>query len=194
MELVFKHSAEATALLTLLPIYETKSSAAFHATLKAICDLYDLRKDGFDCVANKAMYLSTMNSARSGKERRLDYVLAEHVDERRLVRIVEVGPGGGVVLDLLEKRFENAEVIGIDTSRLVVEALRRRKAQLHRRWQIVEADAFELPAVVGDGAVDAVIFCSVLHEIYSYVQYSDDNGVLGRFRLGSVRDLLRAAF
>lgn len=51
MELTFKESPEATALLTLLPIYESKSSAAFHAALKALCDLYGLRNDDFNQVA-----------------------------------------------------------------------------------------------------------------------------------------------
>ena len=65
--------------------------------LKSLCDLYGLRKDEFDRVANEASYLATMNAARTDKERMLDFV--------RPGRIVEIGPGGGVVLDLLEARF-----------------------------------------------------------------------------------------
>lgn len=182
-----EESEEARALLTLLPIYERKSSAAFHATLKALCDLYGLRKDEFDRMANEDRYLEHMNSARSDKARMLDYV--------RAGRIVEIGPGGGVVLDLLEERFEGSEVIGIDASRMVVEALEKRRTSERRRWRILEADAYAMKDYVGTDSVDTVVFCSLLHEIYSYAEYPpDDGGPPERFRLEAVRDLLRAAF
>jgi SAM-dependent methyltransferase len=184
--LTFRESAETTALLTLLPIYERKSSAAFHAMLKLLCDVYGLRKDEFDRVANEELYLAHMNSARNDKQRMLDWV--------RPGRIVEVGPGGGVVLDLCEARFPGSDILGIDASRMVAEALRRRKADERHRWEVRHADAFNLPDLVGAGSVDCVIFCSLLHEIYSYVEHPGDDGVPRRFRLESVRDLLRAAW
>jgi SAM-dependent methyltransferase len=49
---------------------------------------------------------------------------------------------------------------------------------------LIQADAFALPDHVGPGTVDTVVFCSVLHEIYSYMGWSLDR----------VRDLLRAAW
>ena len=183
----YRDSDEAAALVRLLSIYETKSSARFHAILKLLCDLYELRKDEFDRVANEAAYLATMNAARSDKERLLDFV--------RPGRVVEVGPGGGVVLDLLEDRFPAAEVIGLDASAEVVAALEARRARDHRRWRIIRGDAFELPALVGAGAVDSIVFCSVLHEIYSYVERAGDDGSPPRrFRLEAVRDLVREAW
>lgn len=183
----FEETEEAAALLTLLPIYEQRSSTAFHATLKMLCDVYGLRKDEFDRVANEGQYLVHMNSARNDKARMLDHV--------RSGRIVEVGPGGGVVLDLLAERFPDAEVIGLDVSRMVVEALRARQQREGRRWTIIESDAFRLSDLLGAASVDTVIFCSLLHEIYSYLEYpSDADGQRGRFRLESVRDLLRAAY
>jgi SAM-dependent methyltransferase len=177
----YHDSEEAAALITLLAIYEKKSSARFHQTLKALCDLYDLRKDDFDRLSNEQAYLAHMNSARSDKARMLDYV--------RRGRIVEVGPGGGVVLDLLEDRFPDAEIIGLDASAEVVASLATRRARDHRRWRVVHADAFALPEHLGTDSVDTVIFCSVLHEIYSYVERDGR-----RFRLESVRDLLRASW
>lgn len=184
--LTFRESAETTALLTLLPIYERKSSAAFHAMLKLLCDVYGLRKDEFDRVANEELYLAHMNAARNDKQRMLDHV--------RPGRIVEVGPGGGVVLDLCEARFAGSEILGIDASLMVAEALRRRRADERHRWEVRHADAFHLPAIVGEGAVDTVIFCSLLHEIFSYVEHAGDDGAPRRFRLEPVRDLLRAAW
>lgn len=181
----FEASAEATALLTLLPTYEKKSSAAFHATLKTLCDLYGLRKDDFDRLANENTYLQHMNDARSDKERMLDHA--------RAGCIVEIGPGGGVVLDLIEARFPTSRVVGVDVSRLVVETLQQKREREKKRWTVIEADAFELDAHFEPGTVTTVVLCSVLHEIYSYVEYPVD-GVPRRFRLESVRDLLRACY
>ena len=184
---------ESAALITLLGLYETRSQAAFHAMLKALCDLYGLRKDELDRVANEASYLETMNAARSDKARMLDFV--------RPGRIVEVGPGGGVVLDLLEERFPDSEIIGLDLSREVVAALEQRArlprvsgaaagetapaAGAGRRWRVVLGAAEELARHV-PAPVDTVVFCSILHEVYSYTE--------PRFSLESVRRVVAAAF
>ncbi len=193
----FAASPEADALITLLPIYETRSQAAFHTMLKALCDLYGLRKDDFDRVANEASYLDTMNAARTDKQRMLDFV--------RPGRIVEIGPGGGVVLDLLEDRFATAEIIGVDLSREVIAALAARAKANGRRWRVVLGAAEKLNELVGDnsvdgqglpltgsiaesrcGSIDTVVFCSILHEVFSYTE--------PHFRLESVRDVIRAAW
>jgi SAM-dependent methyltransferase len=102
----------------------------------------------------------------------LDYVTGNE--------IVEIGPGGGVVLDLLAARFPHAEIIGVDLSREVVAALERR----HQRWRVVLGAAEQLAAVVP--AADTVVFCSVLHEVFSYTE--------PRFQLASVERVVRAAF
>lgn len=151
-------SDESAALLTLLGIYEQRSQAQFHHMLKALCDLYGLRKDEFDRVANEASYLATMNAARGDKQRMLDYV--------KPGRIVEVGPGGGVVLDLLEQRYPEAEVIGVDLSREVIAALESRAKTAGHRWRVVLGAAEQLPELAHD--VDTVVFCSILHEVFSY--------------------------
>ena len=121
-------SEEATALLTLLGLYETRSSATFHSTLKTLCDLYGLRKDDFDRLHAEATYLDGMNSARSDKARLCDYVVPGS--------IVEVGPGGGVVLDLLAERFEGSTVLGLDSSHAVIDALSARRLREGRRWSV----------------------------------------------------------
>jgi SAM-dependent methyltransferase len=168
---------ESAALVTLLGLYETRSQAAFHTMLKALCDLYGLRKDEFDRVANEANYLATMNAGRSDKARMLDFV--------RPGTIVEIGPGGGVVLDLLEERFPNSEVIGVDLSREAVAALEQRARSGGRRWRVVLGAAEKLARHV-PAPVDTVVFCSILHEVYSYTE--------PRFSLESVRRVVAAAF
>lgn len=174
-------TTEAEALVTLLAIYEDRSSVAFHQILKLLCDAYGLRKDEFDRLANEARYLETMNAARSDKERMLDFATPG--------TIVEIGPGGGVVLDLLEQRFPDSDIVGLDSSHAVVEELERRRELEGRRWRVVEGDAYELPQHFGAGSVDTVIFCSVLHEIYSYVAWDGR-----KFNFDAVASMLRAAW
>ena len=172
----YTDTPESAALITLLGLYETRSQVAYHQMLKALCDLYGLRKDAFDRVANEASYLASMNAARGDKERMLDFV--------RPGRIVEIGPGGGIVLDLLEARFATSEIIGIDLSREVIAALERRARANGRRWRVVLGAAENLPALARD--VDTVVCCSILHEVYSYTE--------PRFALASVERVIRAAF
>jgi SAM-dependent methyltransferase len=77
----------------------------------------------------------------------------------------------------------------------VVAALAARRTRDRRRWRVVHADAFALPEHLGAGAVDTVVLCSVLHEIYSYVvRPGDDGSPPRRFRLESVRELVRACW
>ena len=172
---------ESAALVTLLGLYETRSQVAFHQMLKALCDLYGLRKDELDRVNNEAAYLASMNAARSDKQRMLDYV--------RPGRIVEIGPGGGVVLDLLEARFPDSEIIGVDLSREAIAALEAHARANRRTWRVVHGAAEALPELVGPSSVDTVVFCSILHEVYSYTERGGT-----KFHLESVRDVVRAAW
>jgi SAM-dependent methyltransferase len=173
----FVDTEESAALVTLLGLYETRSQIAFHTMLKALCDLYGLRKDEFDRVANEANYLATMNAARSDKERMLDYV--------KPGTIVEIGPGGGVVLDLLEQRYPESRVIGVDLSREAVAALQQKARAGGKRWSVVLGAAEDLAQHV-PGPVDTVVFCSILHEVYSYTE--------PKFQLASVEHVIQAAF
>lgn len=173
----YVESAEASALVTLLAVYETRSQLAYHTMLKALCDLYGLRKDEFDRVANEANYLATMNAARSDKQRMLDFVQPG--------RIVEIGPGGGVVLDLLEQRFPTSDIVGVDLSREVVAALAHRARAGGNRWRVVHGAAEDLAALV-PGPLDSVVFCSILHEVYSYADPP--------FSLAAVERVVTAAF
>jgi len=174
-------TAESAALVTLLGLYETRAAVAFHQMLKALCDLYGLRKDEFDRVANEASYLAVMNSAKSDKQRMLEYV--------RPGRVVEIGPGGGVVLDLLEARFADSEIIGVDLSREAIAALEARAKTGNHKWRVVLGAAEVLPELVPAGSVDTVVFCSILHEVYSYTERDG-----AKFQLASIRDVIRAAW
>ena len=175
-------SEESEALITLLSIYERKSTVSFHSALKMLCDLYHLRKDDFDRLANEAQYLVSMNAARNDKARMLQFL--------KPGKIVEVGPGGGVVLDLLESHFPDSEIIGLDASHQVVVALEQRKKQQNNKWKIIEGNAFEFSKYFEKESLTDIVFCSILHEIYSYIETEDGS----RFHLESVQKMLQSAF
>ncbi len=175
-------SDESEALITLLSIYERKSAVSFHSALKMLCDLYHLRKDDFDRLSNESQYLVTMNAAKNDKARMMRFL--------KPGRIVEVGPGGGVVLDLLEKHFPDSDIIGLDASHQVVVALEQRKKQNQAKWQIIEGNAFEFQRYFPAESLDSIVFCSILHEIYSYIEAEDGS----RFHIESVKKMLQSAF
>lgn len=99
-------------------------------------------------------------------------------------RIVEIGPGGGVVLDLLAQRFPTSEILGVDLSREVVEALTQRARVHGSRWRVIHGATEWLGERV-EPPVDSVMFCSILHEIDSYAE--------PRFSLASVQRVIHAA-
>jgi SAM-dependent methyltransferase len=77
---------------------------------------------------------------------------------------------------------------------MVCEALRARKEVEKRSWEVVEGDAYDLPQHVGPNGVDTIVYCSVLHEIYSYVRWPMDAADGATFRLDSVRELIRSSW
>ena len=131
-------------------------------------------------------YFTRMNAARDDKARLIPWLAPG--------TIVEVGPGGGVLLDLIADALPTSAVIGLDVSPPVVAALAARAAREGRRWTVVEADAFALPTRFGPGTVDSVVLCSVLHEIYSYLERPGPDGAPRRYQLAPVRELCQAAF
>ena len=111
----------------------------------------------------------------------LDYV--------RPGRIVEIGPGGGVVLDLLEARFPDAR----DHRRRSLAGGRRRTrgARTCRQPSLARRARRRRSAARARAAasVDSVVFCSILHEVYSYTERGGT-----KFHLECVRDVIRAAW
>ena len=69
-------------------------------------------------------------------------------------------------------------------------ALEQKKKQTQARWHIIEGNAFDLPRYFEANSVNSIVFCSILHEIYSYVEDTDGS----RFHLKSVQKILQSAF
>ncbi|MRN51441.1 class I SAM-dependent methyltransferase [Paenibacillus monticola] len=160
---------------------EAEKSALYERAVLLLFDLFELRRDAFDRFHNEDSYLSQMNDTADYKAVILEYVTGR--------KVLDIGPGGGILLDLIEERMPGVTPVGIDISSNVVEALKRRKQLEGRQWEVLQGDALNLKDFVEAGSVDTVIFSSILHELYSYVPL---DGV--KFNHDTVSAALRSAF
>jgi len=175
----FEFSAAADKLIEFC--VEAEKSPLYEKAVLLLFDLFELRRDAYDRFHNEETYLADMNSTADYKKVILDYVVGE--------KVLDIGPGGGVLLDLLEEKLPHVRAIGIDISSNVIEALTRKKHAEARSWEVLQGDALALKDYVEPGSVDTVIFSSILHELYSYIPY---NG--SRFNRDTVAAALRSAF
>ncbi|MBP9733343.1 MAG: hypothetical protein KBD07_03085, partial [Candidatus Omnitrophica bacterium] len=182
----FHMSDEAEALLRLIRIYELKSGPKYHQALKMLLDLYGLRRDEFDRVANETVYLQGMRAAASDKARLLSHGKGPVW--------VDIGPADGATLEIAEslKAQKGLErIVGVEISE---EAFRHLQGVIRSKGLSAEAvrgDAGRLKEVLWMAGVpepDTIIFSSVLHEVFSYAAPYG-----GRYDLESVKDVLRAA-
>ncbi|MFB6499429.1 class I SAM-dependent methyltransferase [Bacillus haynesii] len=142
---------------------EAEKSPLYERAIVLLYDFFEFRKDSFDRLQNEAAYLSDMNGAEDYKKKIADYAVGE--------RMLDIGAGGGVMLDLLTDQHPEAEVIGIDLSVNVIEELQKRKVREHKPWRVKQADALDLPEYFEQESVDTIVFSSILHELFSYIPY-----------------------
>ena len=103
-----------------------------------------------------------MNSTINQKAVILDYIVGNTV--------LDVGLGGGALMDLIVSSDKAKRVIGIDISANVVEELMAKKARENRSWEVIKGDAFQLKSYFKKGEIDTIIFCAVIHELFSYIE------------------------
>lgn len=107
---------------------------------------------------NSNLYYSRMNGSMDNKKIILDYIKGKN--------ILDVGPGGGVLLDLISNTFNDKKLFGIDNSTQVVNLLKD-------KYNVINGDAININKYFDD--LDTIIFSSILHEIYSYTGFSKNN-------------------
>ena len=113
----FRFSAVGEALITFC--VEAEKIDMMHARANVLLfDFFGLRKDAYDRFHNEEVYLEHMNSSADDKRIILDYIKGD--------TIVDVGAGGGVMLDMIEEETEDKRIYGIDISENVIDTLKRR--------------------------------------------------------------------
>lgn len=160
---------------------EAEKSPLYEKAVLMLFDLFGLRRDAYDRFHNEDTYLQDMNRSGDYKKVILDHIVGS--------RVIDIGPGGGILLDLIEEQLPNVQPVGIDISTNVIEALEKRKRLEGRSWEVVKGDALNLRDDLESGSVDTVIFSSILHELYSYIEFEGF-----RFNHRTVSAALQSAF
>lgn len=159
---------------------ERSGMLTYEKSITVLFDLFGFRRDEFDRLNNEDKYLQTMNdSSDSTKASIADYVVGK--------RLVDVGSGGGVMLDLLEEKYPDKTVIGTDISTNVIETLLEKKEKEGHGWEVVKHNFVE-GAFEGE-KVDSILFSSILHEVFSYTETEK-----GRFQIETVYQAIKYAF
>lgn len=176
----FKFSKAVEQLISFCEEAEKTSSVLFEKSIILLYDLFGFRKDEFDWFHNEEAYLETMNGSIKSKEVLIDHIVGD--------KIVDVGPGGGALMDAIEERYPEKQVIGLDVSKNVVETLEKRKVKEGKKWVVKEMDILDISHSDNE-SFDSIIFCSILHELYSYVPYNGQ-----KFNKQIIKDVLANAF
>ena len=159
----FKFSIQAKKLIEFCEVACTSNSLYQKATYM-LYDLFGFRKDAYDRFYNEIDYLNTMNNSLKQKAIILDYIVGNSV--------LDVGPGGGALLDLIEKKMPNLDIKGIDLSENVINELTKKKLKEGHIWNIIKGDALNLSKYFENNSVDTIIYSSIIHELYSYIPYN----------------------
>lgn len=155
----FEFSAQATKLIEFCEV-SYGSDEIYNKAIFLLYDLFGFRRDAYDRFYNEDKYLKSMNKSLSHKAKLLDYVVG--------TKILDVGPGGGALMDLMESSFQDKEIYGIDISENVIRELNKKKSSEKRNWNVIKGDALELNKYINN--VDTIIYSSIIHELYSYIE------------------------
>lgn len=165
MSIVFNFSLAGNKLIAFCQ--EAEKSVIYEKGIIMLYDLFGFRRDQYDRFHNEETYMETMNKSVNSKAKILDYIVGKN--------IIDVGPGGGALMDLMSERFPNANVLGVDIATNEVEALLRKKHKYKKSWNIIKADAMiinkyrdEISKYFNDEKVDTFSFSSVIHHIYTF--------------------------
>ena len=150
----------------------------YEKAITILMDVFGFRLDAFDRLNNEDKYLATMNDAEASTKTSI----ADFVTDGT---VVDVGSGGGVMLDLLERKCPRARIVGTDISDNVITFLNHKREAEGHSWTVLRHNFVEGPLPF---RADTVVFSSILHEIFSYTE-----GPRGRFDLASVRVALQHA-
>ncbi|MCW1296897.1 MAG: methyltransferase domain-containing protein [Candidatus Parvarchaeota archaeon] len=108
-------------------------------------------------------YAIGMEGSMIEKARIIPYVKPKNKHEP--LDVLEIGCGNGVVLELLAKTFTQSRIVGLDLNDELLDMAKRRTYP-SRNVELVKADA--LSPNFREESLDAIVLCSVLHEIKSY--------------------------
>ena len=158
----FKFSLQASRLISFCEVAYT-SDSLYNKAVFMLYDLFGFRRDKYDRFYNEINYLNTMNKSINHKSIILDYIVGKD--------ILDVGPGGGALMDLIIDNNTNLNVSGIDIAENVISALNQKKKEENKKWNVIQGDALNLDKYLENNSIDTIIYSSIIHELYSYIEY-----------------------
>lgn len=158
----FEFSMQAIKLIEFCEIAYT-SNSMYQKAVYLLYDIFGFRRDQYDRFYNEIDYLNTMNSSLEHKAKILDFMVGSN--------ILDIGPGGGALMDLILERDDTLNVYGIDIAANVIDSLNRKKKEENRKWNIVKGDALSLDDYFSPGSIDTIIYSSIIHELFSYIEF-----------------------
>ncbi len=176
----FKFSLVATKLIEFCEVAYI-SDSLYNKSVLLLYDLFGFRRDSFDRFYNEIEYLQTMNSTINHKAKILEYIVGDNV--------LDVGPGGGALMDLILDTYPDKNVYGIDISSNVIDELEKKKINENRKYNLVKGNALNLQEYFSKNSIDTVIYCSIIHELFSYIEY---NGK--KFNYETIKKALQSAY
>lgn len=176
----FKFSLQAKKLIEFCEVACT-SNSLYQKVTYMLYDLFGFRKDVYDRFYNEIDYLNTMNNSLKQKAIILDYIVGNSV--------LDVGPGGGALLNLIEEKMPSLDIKGIDLSQNVIDELTKKKIKENHSWNIIKGDVLNLSKYFAKDSIDTIIYSSIIHELYSYIPY---NGK--KFNKDTIKTTLKEAY
>lgn len=158
----FKFSPTSTKLIEFCELAES-ADTLYEKAVITLFDMFGLRKDKFDRFYNEEEYLETMNKSINHKTVILNHLVGSD--------ILDIGPGGGALMDMMEQHNKHLNISGIEISSNVVQTLNKKKNLEKHNWNVIQGDALELEKYVGKESIDTVVYSSIIHELYSYIEF-----------------------
>ena len=176
----FVFSPVATKLIEFCEIAYV-SSSLYNKSVLLLYDLFGFRRDQYDRFYNEIEYLQTMNSTINHKSKLLQFITGDNV--------LDVGPGGGALMDLILETYPFKNVYGIDISQNVVDELEKKKIKEGRKYNLVKGNALNLQDYFKKNSINTIIYSSIIHELFSYIEY---NGK--KFNYDTIKVALKSAY
>ena len=139
------------------------SGALYNKAVILLYDLFGFRKDDYDRFYNEIDYMETMNSVINHKRILLDFIKGKNV--------LDVGPGGGALMDLILDSFDNIKIYGIDISSNIIDELNTKMIKENRNYNLIKGNALNIKDYFKKGSLDTIIYSSIIHELFSYIEY-----------------------
>lgn len=176
----FKFSIPATKLIEFCEVAE-QSESIYEKSIILLFDLFDFRKDKYDRFHNENEYLETMNKSVNHKAIILDHIVGN--------KVIDIGPGGGALMNMIEDFNASLDVTGLDISKNVIDSLNKKKQLENRKWNVLYGDALEMTKYLKEESIDTVIFSSIIHELFSYIEFDGS-----KFNHDVIKEVLKSAY